>query len=141
MKIITDRLGKAFNLTFDLIQNISSEDLSLNLNGLPSNTIGQQLWCMIGARESYSNAIKNGGWMGFKCSLKDENSKDMVLEGLAKSAQDCMHYLDARELTEVQLTFLMDLLEHEIQHHGQLIRYFYGNRLPFPKSWHERYTV
>jgi len=26
---------------------------------------------------------------------------------------------------------VIDLLEHEVQHHGQLIRYFYANRLPF----------
>jgi hypothetical protein len=47
MKILTDRLGKAFDLTFDLIQNITSEDLSLKLDGLPSNAIGEQIWCMI----------------------------------------------------------------------------------------------
>ena len=34
-----------------------------------------------------------------------------------------------------------DLLEHEVQHHGQLIRYVYGNRLSFPGSWKRRYTV
>jgi hypothetical protein len=33
------------------------------------------------------------------------------------------------------------LLEHEIQHHGQLIRFVYGNRLSFPESWNQRYTV
>jgi len=141
LKILTTRLDRAFSLTYDLIQNIASEDLSLKLSDLPSNTIGEQLWCIIGARESYTNAIINGSWMGFKCSLKDETSRDLVLEGLKKSAEDCMHYLEACELTESQMTFLLDLLEHEIQHHGQLIRYFYGNRLPFPKSWHERYTV
>jgi hypothetical protein len=35
----------------------------------------------------------------------------------------------------------MDLLEHELQHHGQLIRYVYGNKLEFPESWKKRYTV
>ena len=32
-------------------------------------------------------------------------------------------------------------LEHEVQHHGQLIRFVYGNALTFPESWHDRYTV
>jgi spore coat protein CotF len=35
----------------------------------------------------------------------------------------------------------MDLLEHEIQHHGQLIRYIYGNKLTFPNGWKQRYNV
>ena len=33
------------------------------------------------------------------------------------------------------------LLEHEVQHHGQLIRFVYGNKLSFPESWNKRYTV
>lgn len=141
MKILTTRLERAFNLTTDLIGNITSEDLKLKLKDLPSNTIGEQLWCIIGARESYTNAIINSGWMGFKCSLNDSFSKELVLEGLQKSSEDCMKYLEGRELTETQMAFLMDLFEHEIQHHGQLIRFFYGNKLPFPQSWHNRYTV
>lgn len=36
---------------------------------------------------------------------------------------------------------LMSLLEHEVQHHGQLIRYLYGNRLAIPQSWKARYTL
>ncbi|MBK8233243.1 MAG: hypothetical protein IPK72_22375 [Candidatus Eisenbacteria bacterium] len=35
----------------------------------------------------------------------------------------------------------LDLLEHEVQHHGQLIRFVYGNGLTFPESWKVRYTV
>ena len=39
------------------------------------------------------------------------------------------------------LEYLFALLEHEVQHHGQLIRYCYGNKIAFPQSWHDRYTV
>ncbi len=141
MKIIITRLNRAFNLTRDLIQGMSDEDLKLKMKELPANMIGEQVWCMIGARESYLNAIVNNGWMGFKCSLGDSTSKRLVLEGLNQSAEACNLYLEGRELSDTQMTFLLDLLEHEIQHHGQLIRYFYGNKLAFPKSWHDRYTV
>jgi len=34
-----------------------------------------------------------------------------------------------------------NLLEHEAQHHGQLIRYLYGLRLPIPASWKSRYAL
>lgn len=47
----------------------------------------------------------------------------------------------AFNLTENQTDFLFTLLEHEVMHHGQLIRYIYGNILRFPDSWTDRYTV
>lgn len=37
--------------------------------------------------------------------------------------------------------FLFDLLEHEAQHHGQLIRYLYGLGIERPPSWKERYAL
>lgn len=52
-----------------------------------------------------------------------------------------MEYLEENQLNEGQTEFLHELLEHEIMHHGQLIRYMYGNKLGFPKSWSDRYTV
>ena len=57
MKIIVKHLLKAFNLTTDLVDAMTDNDLKLKLKGLPSNNIGEQLWCVIGARESYLNAI------------------------------------------------------------------------------------
>ena len=141
MKIIVKHLLKAFNLTTDLVDAMTDNDLKLKLKGLPSNNIGEQLWCVIGARESYLNAIIKEGWMGFSCSLNDTTSKISVLECLKKSAEDSLDYLNSCELNEKQVELLLALLEHEIQHHGQFIRYFYGNKLSFPKSWNERYTV
>ncbi|KAB3537290.1 hypothetical protein F8154_03070 [Alkaliphilus pronyensis] len=141
MRIIVKHLHNAFNLTIDLVHAITTDDLKLQLMDLPSNTIGEQLWCIIGARESYLKAIINEGWMGFSCSLDDTTSKNEVLKCLKNSADDSLAYLNNAELNEKQTDLLLALLEHEIQHHGQLIRYFYGNKLTFPKSWTERYTV
>lgn len=141
MKILIKRLNKAFDLTLDLVRSINADDLKLKLMGIPSNTIGEQLWCIIGARESYLKAIINGGWVGFSSSLDDTTSKDKVISCLKKSAEDSLKYLNNVELNEVQMELLLILLEHEILHHGQLIRYIYGNKLTFPKSWNERYTV
>lgn len=141
MKILIKRLHKAFDLTVDLVHAMTIDDLKLNLKGMPSNTIGEQFWCIIGARESYLKAIINGGWVGFSCSLDDTTSKDKIMLCLKKSAEDSLKYLNNFELNEVQVELLFCLLEHEILHHGQLIRYIYGNKLTFPKSWNERYTV
>lgn len=141
MKILIKRLHKAFDLTVDLVHAMTIDDLKLNLKGMPSNTIGEQLWCIIGARESYLKAIINGGWVGFSCSLDDTTSKDKIMLCLKKSGEDSLKYLNNFELNEVQVELLFCLLEHEILHHGQLIRYIYGNKLTFPKSWNERYTV
>jgi hypothetical protein len=141
MKILVEHLKRAFNLTDDLVQGLSETDFTLKLNDLPSNTVGEQLWCIIGARESYLKAIINEGWSGFSCSLNDTTSKVEILRSLQKSADECLHFLKSHELNETQSGLLITLLEHEIQHHGQLIRYVYGNKLSFPRSWHERYTV
>jgi hypothetical protein len=141
MKILVEHLERAFNLTDDLVQGLSETDFTLKLNDLPSNTVGEQLWCIIGARESYLKAIINEGWSGFSCSLNDTTSKVEILRSLQKSTDECLRFLKSHDLNETRLDLLITLLEHEIQHHGQLIRYVYGNKLSFPRSWHERYTV
>jgi hypothetical protein len=63
------RLQQAFQLTHDLVAHLDEVALGLDLPGLPSNQISGQLWCMVGARESYTKAIEAAGWQGFACSL------------------------------------------------------------------------
>jgi hypothetical protein len=36
---------------------------------------------------------------------------------------------------------MIDLLEHEAGHHGQLIRYLYGLRREIPESWKKKYAL
>ena len=139
--LLIEQLRTAFGLTGDLVQGLPDNAFKLKLDKLPSNTIGQQLWCMVGARESYLKAIENGAWSGFGSSLDDTTSKTKILHCLQESLDDCLSYLIGHILSEVQAQYLIALLQHEIQHHGQLIRYVYGNRLPFPGSWNEQYTV
>ncbi len=63
-----------------------------------------------------------------------------MLAALAAS-HERLAALDFARLTPAQQELAFDLLEHEVQHHGQLIRFVYGNKLTFPPSWHKRYTV
>ena len=139
MKIL-EKLNRAFGLTHDLVSHLDEEALKLKLPNLPSNKISAQLWCIVGARESYLKAIEAGGWSGFSCSLDTPQVKASVLAAL-ESTQAQLEVLDFVEMGESQLDLAFDLLEHEIQHHGQLMRYVYGNKLTFPESWNKRYTV
>lgn len=141
MNLLNKKIKRAFALTQDLVEYLEEAKLQAKLPGLPSNEIGEQLWCMVGARESYLKAIKHNGWVKFSCSLKDTQSKKDVVNAILTSAKDVLSFIDEVELNETQTEFLHELLEHEIMHHGQLIRYMYGNKLGFPKSWSERYTV
>jgi hypothetical protein len=138
--ILKENLQRAFTLTHDLVLYIEEKSLTLDLPNLPSNQIAGQLWCMVGARESYLKAIEAGEWSGFSCSLKSPREKQSILEAL----EDSFHRLNDIDFTifsETQKKLAFDLLEHEVQHHGQLIRYVFANQLTFPDSWKKRYTV
>jgi hypothetical protein len=137
---LKEKLDRSFRLTHDLVAHLDEASLNLDLPNLPSNKIAGQLWCIVGARESYINAIKSGGWKGFSCSLTTPRVKQSVLAVLEATHKQ-MNEIGFMELTENQVDLAFDLLEHELQHHGQLIRFVYGNGLTFPESWNKRYTV
>jgi hypothetical protein len=137
---LKERLDRSFKLTHDLVVHLDETSLNRDLPGLPSNRIADQLWCIVGARESYTKAIESGGWKGFSCSLSTPGIKQSVLAALEATVHQ-LSEINFTDLTDVQLEIAFDLLEHEIQHHGQLIRFVYANGLTFPASWKKRYTV
>ncbi len=139
-EMLRSRLDRAFALTRDLVAHLDEGALGLDLPNLPSNRIAGQLWCIVGARESYLRAIEAGGWQGFTCSLSAPRVKGSVLAAL-EATQARLASLNFAGLGDGQLALAFDLLEHEVQHHGQLIRYVYANGLTFPESWNKRYTV
>ena len=49
--------------------------------------------------------------------------------------------MTARKGRHPQLQRALALLEHETQHHGQLIRYLYGLGIPRPESWQRQYAL
>lgn len=140
--IIADSLNRSFTLYRDLIESLDETTLSSKLPQLPSNTLGLQLWCVVGARESYSRAIQANQWAGFTCSLETVSVKTPVAEALTRSAQAVSDALKSIETyTDVQNRLIIDLLEHEAAHHGQLIRYLYALKLTIPASWKSRYAL
>lgn len=137
---LKSNLNRALQLTYDLVAHLDEDSLGADLPNLPSNRISGQLWCVVGARESYIKAIESGDWRGFSCSLQTPHVKHTVLTAL-KESQERLSQMDFMKLNGTQVSLAFDLLEHEIQHHGQLIRFVYGNGLTFPASWNKRYTV
>ncbi len=140
--IIQASFDRSFGLYSDLIETIDEAALSSKLPQLRSNTLGLQLWCVVGARESFSQAIKANQWSGFSCSLETASIKAPVAGALRRSADAVSEVLTTIDTyTEVQNRLIIDLLEHEAAHHGQLIRYLYGLKLAIPESWKSKYGL
>ena len=141
---LSNRLRRTNQLFEDFLAHIPEELLMSKLTPLPSNTVGQQIWCVVGARESYLNAAKAGKWQGFECPLTNEDIalKEKIQPALTSSCEDILKFINATEtLSTTQEDYLWDLVEHEVQHHGQLIRYLYGLNAGVPQSWKERYAL
>lgn len=139
---LLQRLRLSNKLYLDLVAHIPEAMLASKLLDLPSNTIGSQLWCVVGARDSYLRAAKAESWQGFACPLSGNSISDAsaVTSVLNSTGVQVENYLSENsDLSEPALKFLLDLLEHEAQHHGQLARYLYGLKLGVPQSWKDRY--
>lgn len=140
--IIRQSFDRSFGLYRDFVHAIDDGVLASRLAQLPSNTVGQQLWCVVGARESFSRAIKANQWSGFSRSLKETTSKDRVADALVASEHAVAEVLSSiATYTDVQNRLIVDLLEHEAAHHSQLIRYHYGLKLAIPESWKSKYAL
>lgn len=142
MGVLQARLARALELTNGLADGLSAEDLGRHNGKAPSNNIGAQFWCLVGARESYGRAFEAGAWKGFSCSLKDIKVPEAVRGALTRSQADVLAKVAAvDEIDAARQAILLDLIEHEAQHHGQLIRYFYANGLAFPEAFATRYSL
>lgn len=139
---VIDRIRSHFGRIDDLVESLPVEALGSRLP-VSSSTIGAQLWCVIGARESYARALGSGEWSGFTCSLEygDRHDRDSVRAALARSSEAFEAAASEAPWDESRAESLLALLEHEAQHQGQLIRYLYGLDLPIPQSWAGRWAL
>jgi hypothetical protein len=140
--VIRANADRSFDLYTDLAATLTSERLGSHLSTVRSNTIGAQLWCVVGARESYTRGIRAGKWAGFACSLSAPTDPDAVREALGRSRRQASTALAGIEgFSDAQLQLVCDLIEHEAQHHGQLIRYVYALGIEIPPRWKTRYAL
>ncbi len=143
LAIIKARLAQALDLTDALAGALSDETVRAYNGKAKSNSIGEQFWCLVGARESYTRAIEAGAWAGFNCSLGGDDIKkvETIRDALTRTHAAAHAAIDKSALSDAQIDLIMSLAEHEVQHHGQLIRYFYANGIAFPPAFAGRYAL
>ncbi|MGX1694317.1 hypothetical protein ACWIBQ_02890 [Microbacterium keratanolyticum] len=144
ISLLRARLSQAQRLYDDFLSEMTPQLLASRLRDLPSNTIGQQLWCVIGARESYPKAARARSWQGFDCSLAEERMADAVAvrETLVRTGAEVDAWLGEVEVNdEDSLRYALALLEHETMHQGQLLRYMYALDIARPRSWQDLYAL
>lgn len=142
--LLRRRLERANTLYLDFVDTVTAEQLASHLVDLPSDTVGHQLWCVLGARESYPRAAKAGEWQGFTSPVTAEQTTDAaaVRAALVQTAADVDEWVAGLDPgDDDSLRYVLALLEHETQHHGQLIRYLYGLGIERPHSWQQQYAL
>lgn len=142
--VVRQRFSRSIALYRALIETLPESALAARLPGARSNTLGAQLWCVVGARESYVRALRAGAWKGFACSLTREDCtrRERMAAALADSGAGLLDVLEGIATFDAPREgLLMDALEHEAAHQGQVIRYLYALDLDIPKPWAERYAL
>jgi hypothetical protein len=140
--LLESHLDESFAMYDELIASLSSEQLQQKLP-VPSNEIGAQLWCVVGARESYGRAITSGAWSGFSCSLRaaDVVRPEAVGQSLKSSAGAVRGASRSAPSDDARTDLKLQLLVHESQHQGQLLRYLLGLKIEVPPSWKKRFAL
>ena len=141
--MVDARLDAVFALYAELIEVLGETELRQSLP-VPSNPIGMQLWCVVGARETWARALETGTWGPFRCSIgayEDTRKPGLVARALAASASGFRDAALAKPDDDARTDFKLGLLEHENQHLGQLLRYLLGLGLAVPAGWKKRFAL
>jgi hypothetical protein len=141
--LIDARLDAVFGLYDELITSLDGTQLRQSLP-VPSNPIGMQLWCVVGARETWARAMEKGTSGPFGCSIgsfADTQNPRLVAEALAKSGSEFREAARANPEDETRTDFKLALLEHESQHLGQILRYLLGLAIDPPAGWKKRFAL
>ena len=126
-------LIERFNSYADLV-SISNIELSKKLDVPKHKSLGEHLWCIVGARESYARALKAGEWEGFNCSMKEFSQTDFA-EKLQASTDEVGRVIEEiDDWSQERDTLLLALSDHEVMHEGQIIRHLYGIEYKIPSS-------
>ncbi len=142
-RLIDARLDAVFALYDELIGSLDGAQLRQSLP-VPSNPIGMQLWCVVGARETWARALETGTWGPFGCSIASfENTQkpDVVAAALSASAAMFREAAQASAADETRADLKLGLLEHESQHLGQILRYLLGLGIDPPPGWKQRFAL
>lgn len=128
-------LTSRFQSYLDLIGQIDDAALMERLEAPKHKSLREHLWCIIGARESYANALHAGEWSGFSCSMTQYARADFAEKLKSSSALVLETIAGTDDWTPTRDELLLSLAEHEVMHEGQIIRHVYGLERTLPKSW------
>jgi uncharacterized damage-inducible protein DinB len=136
-------------LTYDYLDMLEPEHLSLTLPFPESKSLGYQFWCMVGAHESYLKKLEQGQWQGFASSLDQlETVTPQTIKAQMMKSDAAMAELVSS--LDLQATLkngqpgyevVQRMIEHEMHHHGQLINFMFCHHLPIPPSWNEEWAL
>ena len=142
--LLRRRFERSNTLYLDFLDTVPESRLGSRLADLPSDTIGHQLWCVLGARESYPRAAQAGRWQGFTSPVTAEQTTDAAAlrSAFVQTAADLDAWIAGLAADdEESLRYVLAILEHETQHQGQLIRYLYGLGIDRPHTWQQQYAL
>ena len=124
-----------FEAYAEFLQTLRSEDLTTKLDVVRHKSVMEHLWCIVGSRESYARAIDEGAWQGFSCSMTTYDHADFAAALGASSERVRASMARVSAWTPAREKLLLELLEHEVMHEGQIIRHMYGLEKALPPSW------
>lgn len=118
----------------EIIDSCNEEMLQVKLKVIKNKSLAEHLWCVVGARESYANAIEKGEWSGFACSIKQMSKEDITM-ALKNSSSTVLTSIDEASVwNDARKELLLSLNEHEVMHEGQIIRHMYGLGYQIPSA-------
>lgn len=132
---VIERLLRRFDAYADLAALLDTDLLKQRIDLPRHKSLTDHLWCVVGARESYTKAIKQGEWSGFACSMQSFEVEDFQTH-LQKSALAASEAISGiTDWTPERASLLATFAEHEVMHEGQIIRHMYALEQTLPESW------
>lgn len=132
---VLKNIRQRFESLLELVISLESSLLNAQLDIPKNKSVGEHMWCIIGARESYAHALKIGKWDGFSCSLEEIDSTQSIITKLKSSAEEFeIEVSKIQHWSPERHDLLVHLLEHETMHEGQLIRHLYALEHSLPDS-------
>ena len=99
-EVIINNLERRFAAFVDLVEQTDDSALQFKLPVERHKSLLEHLWCVVGARESYTQALLIGEWQGFNCSMTSFTQTDFR-EALNHSAAALRSAL--REVVDLSL--------------------------------------
>ena len=118
----------------DLIAAIESRQLRQKLDAPRHKSLLEHLWCVVGARESYAQALSTGAWGGFACSMTQQHSRRSRGQAQGLRRGRTRSHRVGRRLDQRARPTAHELDEREVMHEGGIIPHMYAFELDIPAS-------